>query len=72
MDILIDTGPLLRLVIRSDPAHAGVRKAIRLLRLRNDRLITLTQNVAEFWNVCTRPITARAVMVSALKRPPES
>lgn len=59
MDVLVDTGPLLRLVIRSDPSHFEVRTAIRLLRLRKDKLITLTQNIAEFWNVSTRPIAAR-------------
>src|SRR6267143_5035604 len=59
MDVLIDTGLLLRLAIRSDPAHLDVRNAVRSLTLRKDKLITLTQNIAEFWNVCTRSITAR-------------
>jgi predicted nucleic acid-binding protein len=59
MDILIDTGILLRLVIPSDPLHAEVRRSIKTLRSRGDRLLTLTQNISEFWNVCTRPATAR-------------
>ena len=59
MDILVDTGVLLRLVIRSDPAHPEARNAIRILKSRGDRLITLPQNAAEFWNVCTRPPSAR-------------
>jgi predicted nucleic acid-binding protein len=59
MDFLIDTGVLLRLTIRSDPAHAEARQAIRVLKARNERLITLAQNIAEFWNVCTRLVTAR-------------
>lgn len=59
MDILVDTGVLLRLVIPADPLHADARRAIKTLRTRRDRLITLTQNISEFWNVCTRPATAR-------------
>jgi len=59
MDILVDTGVLLRLTIRSDPGHPEARQSIRLLKSRGENLISLTQNAAEFWNVCTRPITAR-------------
>jgi predicted nucleic acid-binding protein len=59
MEILIDTGVLLRLVIRSDPAYQETRKAVRLLKARGDRIVALTQNAAEFWNVSTRPITAK-------------
>ena len=59
MDVLIDTGVLLRLIIPSDPGHLDARRAIKLLRRRGDKLITLTQNVSEFWNVCTRPVTVR-------------
>jgi predicted nucleic acid-binding protein len=59
MDVLVDTGVLLRLVIRTDPAHAEARDAIRVLKSRGDRLVALTQNAAEFWNVSTRPSSAR-------------
>jgi predicted nucleic acid-binding protein len=59
MDILVDTGVLLRLVIRTDPAHFESRQAVRILKSRGDKLIALTQNAAEFWNVCTRPSSAR-------------
>ncbi len=59
MDVLIDTGVLLRLVVRRDPAHTEARTAIRTLKSRGDKLITLTQNAAEFWNVCTYPQSAR-------------
>ena len=58
MEILIDTGVLLRLVIRSDPAHLQTRQAVRFLKVRGDKLVALTQNAAEFWNVCTRPTAA--------------
>jgi predicted nucleic acid-binding protein len=32
---------------------------VRALRGRGDTLVTAPQNAAEFWNVCTRPVTAR-------------
>lgn len=59
MDILVDTGILLRLVTSSDALHSDARRSIRVLRSRGESLWTLTQNISEFWNVCTRPATAR-------------
>ncbi len=56
---LLDTGVLLRLLNRSDPNHLAVRKCLRTLRLAGDRLAAAPQSVAEFWNVSTRPATAR-------------
>jgi len=59
MQYLLDTGVLLRLVIRSDPLHAQIRYAVGLLKDQGHQTVTLTQNIAEFWNVCTRPRSAR-------------
>ncbi len=59
MIIILDTGILLRLVDRNDPMHGSVRAAVRALKVRGDSLSTTAQNIAEFWNVCTRPATAR-------------
>lgn len=59
MLFLLDSGILLRLINRADPEHANVRTALRLLKQRGDSLITAPQNLAEFWNVCTRPASAR-------------
>ena len=59
MRILSDSGILLRLFEPTDPAHADVQRAADALVLRGDKLATAPQNVAEFWNVCTRPATAR-------------
>jgi predicted nucleic acid-binding protein len=59
MHWLVDTGSLLRLFDRADPRHPYVRAAIAALRSRDESLVTTSQNIAEFWNVSTRPTTAR-------------
>jgi predicted nucleic acid-binding protein len=59
MPYLLDSGILLRLVNRSDSLHALVRAAVRTLQSQGETLLTASQNVAEFWNVWTRPLTAR-------------
>jgi predicted nucleic acid-binding protein len=56
---LADSNVLLRLPQRQDPLHSLVRSAVRTLRSRGDRLCYTSQVLSEFWNVCTRPITAR-------------
>ena len=59
MLILIDTGILLRLFEPTDGLHATVDRAVLMLRRRGEELAVTLQNLAEFWNVCTRPSTAR-------------
>src|SRR5215217_7038813 len=59
MLVLLDTGILLRLLERSDPHHGAVRGSVRALRARGDTPVISAQNMAEFWNVCTRPASAR-------------
>jgi predicted nucleic acid-binding protein len=59
MLVLVDSGILLRLLEPTDPQHGVIRGAVRALRGRGDTLVTAPQNAAEFWNVCTRPVTAR-------------
>ncbi len=59
MLILVDSGVLLRLMERADPQHAVIRQAVRTLTGRGDELAAGFQNIAEFWNVCTRPATSR-------------
>lgn len=59
MDVLADSGILLRLLEPTDPHHTAVGQAVRILHARGDRILIAPQNVAEFWNVCTRPSTAR-------------
>jgi len=59
MCILADSGILLRLYEPTDPLHLLIRSAVDFLDARDDVLLTAPQNIAEFWNVCTRPTTAR-------------
>lgn len=59
MTYLIDTGILLRVFEESDPQCALIQEAIAALQDRNEELCTTSQNIAEFWNVSTRPEAAR-------------
>jgi len=59
MLIFADSGILLRFMERTDPQHGTIRQAVRTLVGRGDEMVTAAQNLAEFWNVCTRPATAR-------------
>jgi len=59
MPVFVDSGILLRAVHRTDPHYAEVRGAIRLLLKRAEPILTGLQQLAEFWNVCTRPPGAR-------------
>jgi predicted nucleic acid-binding protein len=59
MQYLVDTGVWLRLFDRGDPQHNVVRAALRSLRSQGHTLVTCPQNIAEFWNVSTRPSTSR-------------
>lgn len=56
MDILADTSILLRRVHRGDPQHRQTRDAINHLTKQGRRLCVTTQNLFEFWAVCTRPV----------------
>jgi predicted nucleic acid-binding protein len=59
MPVLLDTGILLRAFVPADPDCGPIRSALRQLRRQNEELFTTFQNVAEFYNVSTRPVTAR-------------
>ena len=50
---------LFRLVNRGDLSHEVVRKCPRTLRGAGDQFAVSPQNVVEFWNVSTRPSSAR-------------
>jgi len=56
---LADTNILLRFLLRNDPAYSAIRQAVRTLKARGEQIVSTSQNMAEFWNVCTRPSTLR-------------
>lgn len=56
MPCLIDTGVLLRAFDRSFADYQSVRQALRLLLRRHETRFVSLQNLAEFWNVATRPL----------------
>lgn len=60
MPYMADTNVLLRFISPSDPNHILVRDAIYSLLLQGEEICYTSQNLAEFWNVCTRPTTARS------------
>jgi predicted nucleic acid-binding protein len=59
MVTLCDSGILIRLFEPNEPLHPAIHDAVAQLIRRGDKLVTSVQNIAEFWNVCTRPMTAR-------------
>ncbi|HEY4313825.1 MAG TPA: type II toxin-antitoxin system VapC family toxin [Pirellulales bacterium] len=56
MACLLDTGILLRAFDARNPQCRGIRQALRKLLSRQERLTVALQNIAEFWNVSTRPV----------------
>jgi predicted nucleic acid-binding protein len=55
MTYLVDTGVLLRAFDRDAAEHKTILQAIRALLDRGEELVVAVQNLAEFWNVATRP-----------------
>lgn len=52
---LIDTNILLRLSRSDDPRQQLIDHALNALKQRGIEFYFSMQNIAEFWNVCTRP-----------------
>jgi predicted nucleic acid-binding protein len=52
---LVDTNILLRLVQPDSPEYGIIRECTDRLWARGAELFYTSQNLAEFWNVCTRP-----------------
>jgi predicted nucleic acid-binding protein len=52
---LIDTNVLLRIFRQEDPLHRLIGTALDELESRGAEACFSLQNIAEFWNVCTRP-----------------
>jgi predicted nucleic acid-binding protein len=52
---LVDTNVLLGLVQPDSPEYQNIRQCTDILWARGADLLYTSQNLAEFWNVCTRP-----------------
>jgi predicted nucleic acid-binding protein len=52
---LVDTNILLRLVQLDSPEHKSIRNCTDFLWAQGADLFYTSQNLAKFWNVCTRP-----------------
>jgi predicted nucleic acid-binding protein len=58
-DYLFDTNIFLRLAEKNSSERPIILNAIRKIRAANKTICFTPQILAEFWNVCTRPSTAR-------------
>jgi len=52
---LIDSNILIRWVQPADPDYAVVKSALDVLARQGAKFCYTSQNLAEFWNACTRP-----------------
>jgi predicted nucleic acid-binding protein len=55
VSVLVDSNVLIFSIQKGHPWHEDSIAAIESLLVKNETLYMLPQNVAEFWNVCTRP-----------------
>ena len=61
---LVDTNILLRIARRSDHQHKAVDAALGRLAEQGTTLHYTLQNIAELWNVMTRPVTKNGLGLS--------
>lgn len=59
MPYLLDTNIFLRIAKRNDPERPACLEALQRLAAQQEDLCYTTQTLVEFWNVCTRPTSAR-------------
>src|SRR4029077_6833314 len=62
---LVDTNILLRIAKRSDPQHKLIDAALAKLALEVTTLHYTHQNIAELWNVMTRPVARNGFGLTA-------
>lgn len=55
MRVLVDTNILLRSAQPNHPQSSQARQSVSRLMRRGDAVFFCSQNIAEFWNVATRP-----------------
>jgi predicted nucleic acid-binding protein len=61
MSVLIDTNILLRTAQPAHPLSSLAALAVGRLLTQNETVFFCPQNIAEFWNVATRPATANGL-----------
>ncbi len=61
MPTLVDTNILLRSIQPSHPMHSVAVRALEALLAKGEPLCLAIQNVAEFWNAATRPVSANGL-----------
>jgi hypothetical protein len=62
---LVDTNILLRIARRSDPQHGLIDAALTKLAWDGTTLYYTHQNIAELWNVTTRPVARNGFGLTA-------
>ncbi len=61
MAILVDTNVLLRSVQPESAMHRTAVAALVALMERREELVVAMQNIAEFWNTATRPVSSNGL-----------
>jgi len=61
---LVDTNILIRIARRFDPQHMTVDRALAQLADQGTTLYFTHQNIAELWNVMTRPVASNGLGLS--------
>jgi predicted nucleic acid-binding protein len=64
---LVDTNLLLRSVQLGHPMHPEAASALKTLLSGDDEVCITPQNLIEFWNVCTRPLSKNGLGMTALQ-----
>jgi len=61
MSVPIDTNILLRSVQPTHPLYLGATRAVAKLLRQNETVFSCPQNIAEYWNVATRPTNVNSL-----------
>jgi predicted nucleic acid-binding protein len=64
---LVDTNILLRIASRADPQHTIIDAALAKLASEGTALHFTHQNIAELWNVMTRPVSRNGFGLTAIE-----
>lgn len=66
MSVLVDTNVLLRRTQPAHPLHSAAVESVARLLESGEPVHVVAQNIAEFWNVVTRPIESNGLGLSAI------